>query len=433
MNWKIKIGKVCWMKLTHKLLIVNFMKLYPAISVPVSLTVKLLKKYYINKPWLSNALKESIKRKNQLHAHSKQYGDPVLQCYYKKYRNKLNQLIRTAERKHCHDLFIEYKSNIKKSWQIIKFVINKRKYKMPCTYIGIANKFNSFFVNVGNTLAKSIPTSHKHPNDYIFYNASNTFSLELVTENEICKIIGTYNYNAAGWDGMKPGIVKHIREIVCIPLKHICDMPFQSGIFPFELKIANALIIKTSDEMVFSNYRTVSVLPVFSKLLERLEYNRLIAYITNNKPLYEYQFGFQNGKSTHLVLVLLVDKITEALDREECVIGIFLDFSKAFNTVDHNILMMKLEKYGIKGIALQWFCDYLSNRTQYGTYNNHMSNKDKITCGVPQGSILGPLLLFIVYQWLGNFFISLFLNIVCRWHQYIDVLRNQINEDLQAI
>ena len=145
--------------------------------------------------------------------------------------------------------------------------------------------------------------------------------------------------------------MKHIKEIVCIPLKHTYDMSFQSGIFPFELKITNVVpIFKTNDEMVFSNYRPVSVLPVFSKLLERLVYNRLITYITNNKLLYEYQLGFQKGKSTHLALILLVDKITEALDRAECVICIFLDFSKAFDTVDHNILMMKLEKYGIKGI-----------------------------------------------------------------------------------
>ena len=301
---------------------------------------------------------------------------------------------------------------------------------MPCTKfksngtiiddgIGIANKFNNFFVNVGNTLAKSIPTSHKNTNDYISYNASNTFSLEPVTENEICKIIGTFKNSAAGWNGIKAGIVKHIKEIVCIPLKHICDMSFQSGIFPFELKIANVVpIFKTIDEMVFSNYRPVSVLPVFSKLLERLVYNRLIAYITNNKLLYEYQFGFQKGKSTHLALILLVDKITEALDRGECVISIFSDFSKAFDKVEHNILRMKLEKYGIKGKAPQWFCDYLSNRTQYVTYNNHMSNKEKITWCSPRLHI-GSIALVIVYQWLGKCFISLFLNIVCRWHQYV--------------
>ena len=140
--------------------------------------------------------------------------------------------------------------------------------------------------------------------------------------------------------------MKHIKEIICIPLKHVCNMSFASGIFPFELKIGNVVpIFKSSDEIVFSNLRPVAVLPVFSKLLERLVYNRLIFFITNNKLLYEYQFGFQKGKSTHLALISLVDKITEALDCGECAIDIFLDLSKAFDTVNHNILLTKLNKY----------------------------------------------------------------------------------------
>ena len=224
----------------------------------------------------------------------------------------------------------------------MKFVINKRKYKMLCTKfksngtvigdgIEIANEFNNFFVNVGNTLAKSFPTSHKHLNDYISYNANNTFSLEPVTENEICRIIGSFKDNAAGWDEIKSSIVKHIKEIICIPLKHICNMSFAFGIFPFELKMANIVpIFKSSDEMVFSNYMPASVLPVFSKLLERLVYNRFIVFIANNKLLYEYQFGFQKGKSTHLVLMLLVDKITEALDHGQCVMVYFWTFPKLF-------------------------------------------------------------------------------------------------------
>ena len=130
--------------------------------------------------------------------------------------------------------------------------------------------------------------------------------------------------------------------------------------------------------MIFSNYRPVSVLPVLSKLIERLVYNRLIHYINENKLLYKYQFGFQTGKSTHMALIVLLHKISEALDRGECVIWVFLDFSKAFDTVDHSILLKKMHKYGIQGLALRWFVDYLYNRKQYVTYNSYKSNYELI-------------------------------------------------------
>ena len=163
------------------------------------------------------------------------------------------------------------------------------------------------------------------------------------------------------------------------------------------MKTANVVpIYKSGDEKMFSNYRPVSVLSVFSKLIERLMYNRLIMFWTNNDLLYKYQFGFQRRKSTYMALLLLVDKITEALDKGECVVGIFLDFSKALDTVNHDILLQKHSLYGIQDIALTWFKDYLHNRTQYVTYNSIKSIKQRITCGVPQGSILGPLL-FLLY------------------------------------
>ena len=125
-------------------------------------------------------------------------------------------------------------------------------------------------------------------------------------------------------------------------------------------------------------------------------YARLIGFINEHNLLYKYQFGFQKGKSTEMALIILLDKISEALDRGEYVIGVFLDFSKAFDTVDHTILLQKLDKYGIRGIPLNWFKDYLSDRSQFVTYNACQSKHQTIKCGVPQGSILGPLL-FLIY------------------------------------
>ena len=367
------------------------------------------KKYCNKKPWLTSALKESIKIKNKLYI-SRNRGNETERriSHYKTYRNKLHHLLRAAERQYYQDLLTEHKSNLKKSWQVIKMIINKRKCNLTCSKFKcngsviedgkiIANKFNDFFINVGPTLAKNIPSTKKNPTEYITQNIETVFAVSPVSDHEILKILGDLKDSAAGWDELRPNMIKHVKQDIKLPLAHICNLSFGTGVFPSDLKIANVVpIFKANDEMIFSNYRPVSVLPVFSKLIERLMYNRLIQYINENKLLYEYQFGFQRGKSTHMALIVLLDKISEALDRGECVMGVFLDFSKAFDTVDHSILLRKMQKYGIQGLALRWFEDYLHDRKQYVTYNSYKSNQEAIKCGVPQGSILGPLL-FLIY------------------------------------
>ena len=125
-------------------------------------------------------------------------------------------------------------------------------------------------------------------------------------------------------------------------------------------------------------------------------YNRVSDFLVIFKILHENQYGFRKKSSTHLALLSVIDKVIQAIEKGEYAISVFLDFSKAFDTVDHNILLDELGHYGIRGCALSWFKSYLSCRTQYETYTGNESNRQMIKCGVPQGSILG-LLLFLIY------------------------------------
>ena len=163
------------------------------------------------------------------------------------------------------------------------------------------------------------------------------------------------------------------------------------------MKIAKVIpIFKKDDPSLFSNYRPISILPSLSKILEKIVYIRLYSFLTRNNLLTQIQYGFRKNYSTDYAIIQLCDKITSSLANKEHVTGVFLDLSKAYDTIDHQILLYKLEAYGIRGTALSWFKDYLCNRQQYVAFNSTESTKLMIKCGVPQGSILGPLL-FLLY------------------------------------
>jgi len=359
-------------------------------------------------PWMTIGLKKSIKQKNKLYILYRKKRSTYNEIQYKLYKNRLKHLIQAAKKYYYQDLLAANKSNLKQSWRILREIIGKKGHNVCNTEFlidgdlitdknVIVNSFNEFFVNIGPTLAKNIPTTSSQPEQYLVGSYTNSLYLSPLNENELTNIICNLKKSAPGIDGFQPHIIKSVCSSFLKPLLYVLNLSFQQGVFPSELKAACVTpIFKGGDPLLIKNYRPVSVLPVFSKIYERAMYNRLMNYLEKNKILYEYQFGFKKNHSTYMALSILIDKIMNALDNNEHVIGLYLDFAKAFDTVDHQILLKKLQHYGIRGNALHWFDSYLSHRTQIVKYNNIISDQNVVKCGVPQGSILGPIL-FLLY------------------------------------
>ena len=263
----------------------------------------------------------------------------------------------------------------------------------------IANGFNDFFVNIGPKLANKI----EKPNnaciyDYMGSKNCNTIFLEVVTSQELGTIVNKLkNKTSFDADGVNMSVVKNIYHVIADPLTFICNLSLTSGVFPDKMKIAKVIpLFKSGDKNVYTNYRPVSLLPQFSKVLEKVFSKRLNNFLEKYELLSNSQYGFRNKRSTSQALLHLTEKLTKSLDNKSITVGVFIDLKKAFDTIDHSLVLNKLEYYGIRGVTLNWLQSYLSNRKQFVTVNGIESKNLNVKCGVPQGSILGPIL-FILY------------------------------------
>lgn len=273
----------------------------------------------------------------------------------------------------------------------------------------ICESFNNYYIDVVDT--EVIPEILKHnpqlPKLSCSHSENNRkFHCVPISEKELTKIISSFeNKFSTGYDGVPIVVIKHAMKHLTRPLVHIINSSFISGIFPDKLKTARVKpLFKKGEKSNIKNYRPVSLLPVFSKLYEKAMHIRLVHYLESNNLFDKEQHGFRSGHSVITAATEYINSIINAIDAGDRVTGVFMDLTKAFDSVSHSKLIEKLQILGIKGPPLSWLRSYLFNRTQFVEINYQIKNqcvphKSKLKIikhGVPQGSILGPLL-FLCY------------------------------------
>lgn len=266
-----------------------------------------------------------------------------------------------------------------------------------------------FFVNIGQKLANDIKNNHSlsHTPPLHTSISSKSFVLEQTDPAEIISTINSLRANATvGWDGISPTFLRRYARILAPILCYLFNLCFQTATFPTAFKKAIIHpIFKGGDGNLPNNYRPIAVLSALSKVLERLTNKRLVHYLEQFKLISPHQFGFRRNKSTSDAVHELTDNIAHNLNVKNKVLTIFLDLAKAFDTVPISTLLLKLENIGVRGVQLNFFNSYLTNRTQSVTIDSFRSDELPIHYGVPQGSILGPTLFLVFINDLCNLII----------------------------
>ena len=277
------------------------------------------------------------------------------------------------------------------------FNVNGQKVSDPTI---IASEFNKFYVNIGHSLANNIvPPANKSFKDYLTCTFDHKFKFQMTSETQVMKVIKDLKPKTSnGIDELSNKLLKLIGPNVCKPLTLIINQSITSGVFPSKMKLAKVIpIFKKGDIYKLDNYRPISLLPSTSKVIEKIMHLQIYDYLINKKILYKSQYGFRPHHSTELAALELVDRLIKQMDENKVPLNVYLDLSKAFDTLDHEILLYKLEYYGFDELSLNLMKSYLTNRKQFVAFDEVKSDLLDIKTGVPQGSVLGPLL-FLLYM-----------------------------------
>ena len=355
------------------------------------------------KPWLTRGIRTSMNTRDALHRESLKSDNEEDHKYYKRYKNFVTRMQNKSYNDyHSKNLEEHQKNNNKKKiWESINEIANyKRKKTTEIKWLAhegtqirgtkeITNCLNTHFNSIGKRMAEKI----HNPNTTNFDNLShipeqiNSLFLRPTTVEELIKLIRALElHKAPGPDGINSYVIKKTEAVIAPALMKLFNKCLDQGIFPDSLKTASIVPLhKGGAREEPTNYRPISLLPQFSKLLEKIIKNRMISFLDNNKIITNDQFGFRKSHSTELAIINIQNTLLQNLEKGKITCTIFLDLAKAFDSVDHRILLDKLEKYGIRGTPLQLLKSYLSNRQHVTTLDGTTSDTKLLDIGVPQG------------------------------------------------
>lgn len=372
------------------------------------------------KPWINEDVLNSINSKNfwfnkmkineQNHLRNPQEKlIEELKLEYNYWKNRTTHLKNENRIRYFSNKFEKNKNNHLKTWKTINEAMYNGKTK-PNVNISIkipnssnltstdtesAELLNKYFANVGQVMASQFNSN------YNFVNMSTSPTItEFIPITETGTEIIVRNLNntsSSGFNNISVKTVKKCLNNIITPLTQLINKSLRDGIFPQALKTSKVIpIFKTGDKNEPSNFRPISLSPYESKIIEKSAKYQLIEFIEENDLLYKRQYGFRSKRNTNIALLDFMSETQDHLDKSRKVGAVFIDLSKAFDTVDINILTHKIELLGIRGTALNWCKSYLMDRNQFVSINNERSQTLPINYGVPQGSVLGPLF-FLIY------------------------------------